>query len=129
MTQVVDKSGDDGALTGASISRVCYLSNEGTALEHEVMLPANRQVLHDLAVADAVVYACGSLYTSICPSLVLLGVGETIADRNFVIEKKGGAKVRVPKILLLNGSHDRETAACVSHAQPMKAVRCYLAST
>jgi hypothetical protein len=31
--------------------------------------------------ADAIVYGIGSLYTSICPSLILDGVGEGIAAR------------------------------------------------
>ena len=36
------------------------------------MFPApNPAVLAEIAGADAVVYAMGSLYTSICPSLVL----------------------------------------------------------
>lgn len=30
---------------------------------------------------DAVVYGMGSLYTSICPTLILEGVGEAIAAR------------------------------------------------
>ena len=51
-----------------------------------------------LGAAEAIVYGMGSLYTSLCPSLVLRGVGEAIASR------KGA-----PKILLLNGSADRET--------------------
>ena len=37
------------------------------------------------------------------------GVGERIAQRV------------VPKILILNGSHDRETSACRSHAGPLTA--------
>lgn len=40
----------------------------------------------------------GSLFTSICPSLVLNGIGEIISSRS------------CPKILLLNGTHDRETS-------------------
>jgi len=31
---------------------------------------------------DAVVYGMGSLYTSICPTLILEGVGEAIAARD-----------------------------------------------
>lgn len=59
--------------------------------------------------ANAVLYGMGSLYTSICPSLVLQGVGEAVAAS------------AAPKILILNGSHDRETLRCVSHGQPMRA--------
>ncbi|GLT80079.1 hypothetical protein SLA2020_515380 [Shorea laevis] len=39
----------------------------------------------------------GSLFTSVCPSLVLLGIGEIISSRS------------CPKVLLLNGTHDRAT--------------------
>lgn len=51
----------------------------------------------------------GSLYTSICPTLCLDGVGEAIAGRS------------VPKVMMLNGSHDRETACCGAHDGPMTA--------
>lgn len=47
---------------------------------------------------DCIVYSMGSLFTSICPSLILPGIGECIASRS------------LPKVLLLNGSHDRETS-------------------
>ena len=70
------------------------------------------QVLSDLDRAGAVVYGVGSLYTSIAPSLVLQGVGEGIA-----------ARTHMPKVLMLNGSHDRETSARVSGEGPMTAVR------
>jgi 2-phospho-L-lactate transferase/gluconeogenesis factor (CofD/UPF0052 family) len=43
------------------------------------------------------IYAMGSLYTSVIPSLIAQGVGETIRMSS------------KPKILLLNGSPDRET--------------------
>lgn len=93
------------------IKRIFYLAKEGTDREHEVQLPANAAVLSALADVGAVVYGVGSLYTSIAPSLVLQGVGEGIAARS------------VPKILMLNGSHDRETSACLAHPGPMSAVR------
>lgn len=51
----------------------------------------------------------GSLYTSICPSLCLEGVGEHVAARS------------VPKVMLLNGGHDRETASSGVHDGPMTA--------
>ncbi len=41
------------------------------AQEHEVFPAPNPAVLAEIEGADAVVYAMGSLYTSICPSLVL----------------------------------------------------------
>jgi 2-phospho-L-lactate transferase/gluconeogenesis factor (CofD/UPF0052 family) len=46
-------------------------------------------VLQDVQRADAVVYGMGSLYTSICPTLILDGVGEAIAARTD-IPKVGG---------------------------------------
>lgn len=36
--------------------------------------------------ADAIVYGIGSLYTSICPSLILEGVGEAISARHNTIK-------------------------------------------
>ena len=42
-----------------------------TAQEHEVFPAPNAAVLAEVAGADAIIYAMGSLYTSICPSLVL----------------------------------------------------------
>ncbi|XP_008791393.3 uncharacterized protein YNL011C isoform X2 [Phoenix dactylifera] len=79
------------------IKRVFYMSSEGSNLLHEVFPAANPTVLEQLCKVDCIVYAMGSLYTSICPSLVLHGIGEAIASRS------------IPKVLLLNGSHDRET--------------------
>lgn len=75
-----------------------YMSSEGSNLLHEVFPEVNHTVLEQLSKVDCIVYAMGSLFTSVCPSLVLRGIGETIASRS------------IPKILLLNGSHDRETA-------------------
>lgn len=105
---IVDKDGADAPL-GAAIKRVFYLSREGAGNEHEVVLAANERVIRDIAATDAIIYGMGSLYTSIAPSLVLQGVGEAVAAR------------AVPKILLLNGSHDRETSACLRHPGPMTA--------
>lgn len=56
-------------------------------------------VLDDLRKVDGIIYGIGSLWTSIIPSLVLQGVGETIAHNT------------CPKIMLLNGYNDRETHA------------------
>lgn len=79
------------------IKRLFYISSEGTSYMHEVYPQVNPHVLEQLRSVNAVIYGMGSLYTSICPSLVLRGVGEAISERN------------CPKILLLNGMHDRET--------------------
>jgi cathepsin L len=54
-------------------------------------------VLSRLATADAIVYGVGSLWSSICPSLVPAGVGEAVAARDCA------------KVLMLNGTRDRET--------------------
>ncbi|CAD7700792.1 unnamed protein product [Ostreobium quekettii] len=102
----VDKL-DDGPPLPSPIQRVFYLSSEGHHSEHEVFPKASRRVVAELSCCDAVVYGMGSLYTSICPSLILEGIGEAIAAR------------RVPKVLLLNGRHDRETARCLEHDGPM----------
>ncbi|GMH38306.1 hypothetical protein BSKO_06190 [Bryopsis sp. KO-2023] len=105
---VVDKL-CDGPVLPSPIQRVFYMSSEGTNREHEVFLPANRMALSELERADTIIYGMGSLYTSICPSLILDGMGEVIASRT------------VPKILILNGRHDRETSACRLHDGPMRA--------
>ncbi|GJW69688.1 maternal effect embryo arrest 18, partial [Tanacetum coccineum] len=58
----------------------------------------NPSVLEQLRNVDCIIYGMGSLFTSICPSLVLLGVGEIISSRSCA------------KVLLLNGTYDRETS-------------------
>lgn len=80
------------------ISRILYLSTEGDHLMHEVFPSVNPSVVERLEKADAVVYGMGSLYTSICPSLILRGVGEVVSRR-----------VGISKFLVLNGALDRET--------------------
>lgn len=79
----------------ARIERIWYINAYGQEMEPTV----NAKVLDALSEADAVIYSIGSLYTSIIPSLILDGVGETIA-------KADGPRF---KILILNGSLDRET--------------------
>nr|XP_018627952.1 putative gluconeogenesis factor isoform X2 [Nicotiana tomentosiformis] len=64
----------------------------------KVFPTVNPTALEQLRSVDCIIFAMGSLFTSICPSLVLLGVGETISSRT------------CPKVLLLNGTHDRETS-------------------
>ncbi|XP_076904540.1 uncharacterized protein YNL011C-like [Bidens hawaiensis] len=80
------------------IKRVFYMSSEGSNLLHEVFPNVNPSVLERLKNVDCIIYGMGSLFTSICPSLVLLGVGEIIASRSCA------------KILMLNGTYDRETS-------------------
>ena len=60
-----------GPPLAAPIRRIFYLSAEGTVREHEVFPPPNPRLLAQVESADAIVYGMGSLYTSICPSLVL----------------------------------------------------------
>ena len=69
---------------------------------HEIYPEPNPLVLDAISNANCIVYGCGSLFTSVIPSLVLPGVGKAIAQRDGT----------VPKILLLNGWHDRETSWC-----------------
>jgi 2-phospho-L-lactate transferase/gluconeogenesis factor (CofD/UPF0052 family) len=45
--------------------------------------------------ADAVLYAIGSLYTSICPNLILDGVGEALAGKKDVPKVRAGNLVLV----------------------------------
>ncbi|TVY23716.1 Uncharacterized protein LHYA1_G008153 [Lachnellula hyalina] len=79
------------------IERIWYINPYG----QEMRPSANPKVLETLRGAGCVVYSIGSLYTSILPCLVLKGVGEAVA-----LEE--GIKY---KVLILNGSLDRETRA------------------
>ncbi|KAI9166557.1 hypothetical protein HJFPF1_02666 [Paramyrothecium foliicola] len=78
----------------ARIDRIWYINPYG----QEIRIPANPRILEAMRNANNVVYSIGSLFTSLIPNLVLKGVGDAIASpsiRN--------------KILLLNGTLDRET--------------------
>ncbi|KAK9267752.1 hypothetical protein L1049_010186 [Liquidambar formosana] len=94
----INKESSSARALPSRIKRVFYMSSEGSNLLHEVFPTANPTVLDQLSNVDCIVYAMGSLFTSICPSLVLLGIGEIISSRS------------CPKVLLLNGSQDRETS-------------------
>ncbi|KAL2494890.1 maternal effect embryo arrest 18 [Forsythia ovata] len=94
----INKSNSSVLALHSRIKRVFYMSSEGNNLLHEVFPTANPTVLEQLRSVDGVIFAMGSLFTSICPSLVLLGIGEIISSRT------------CPKVLFLNGSHDRETS-------------------
>ncbi|KAG2416392.1 hypothetical protein HFD88_007607 [Aspergillus terreus] len=76
------------------ITRIWYINPYG----QEIRPPANPRVLEALRDAQAIIYSIGSLYTSIIPSLILRGVGQAIVN----------SPAR-HKILILNGSLDRET--------------------
>lgn len=78
----------------ARIDRVWYINPYG----QEIRPPANPRVLEALNDAQAIIYSIGSLYTSIIPAIVLRGVGKSIMT----------SPAR-HKILILNGSLDRET--------------------
>lgn len=101
---IVDKRFNSFPLP-AAIRRIFYLAREGNGIEHEVAFEANGCVLSALEEVDMIIYGMGSLYTSICPSLILKGIGEVVA------------KKRCPKGVILNGNHDRETYLSPSFAE------------
>ena len=76
------------------IERIWYINPYG----QEILPSPNPKVLQAIGEASCVVFSIGSLYTSIIPCLILKGVGSALRDR--------GIKV---KVLILNGSNDRET--------------------
>jgi 2-phospho-L-lactate transferase/gluconeogenesis factor (CofD/UPF0052 family) len=79
----------------ARINRLWYINPYG----QEIRLPANPKVINSIKRAQCVVYSIGSLYTSLIPSLILKGVGEAIMTSPSIRSK----------VLILNGSLDRET--------------------
>ncbi|KAK7302928.1 hypothetical protein RJT34_13825 [Clitoria ternatea] len=95
--ELIQKESFSAPALPSRIKRVFYMSSEGKNLLHEVFPSANAAVLEQLNNVDCIVYGMGSLFTSICPSLVLLGIGEIISSRSCL------------KVLLLNGTSDRET--------------------
>ncbi|KAJ4749551.1 maternal effect embryo arrest 18 [Rhynchospora pubera] len=97
-TEQINKDYTSCSALPSRIKRVFYMSSEGSNLLHEVFPSVNPMVLEQLSKVDCIVYAMGSLFTSVCPSLVLQGIGERISSRS------------IPKVLLLNSTHDRETA-------------------
>ncbi|KAL2105163.1 hypothetical protein VUR80DRAFT_8912 [Thermomyces stellatus] len=79
----------------ARIERVWYINPYG----QEIRIAANPRVVSALKECGSIIYSIGSLFTSLIPSLVLRGVGEAIATSGSIRNK----------ILILNGSLDRET--------------------
>ncbi|KAL9102104.1 MAG: hypothetical protein Q9163_002708 [Psora crenata] len=79
----------------ARIARIWYINPYG----QEMRPTPNPKVVESTNEAEAIIYSIGSLYTSIIPSLILHGVGAAIA-------RSDGPRF---KILILNGSLDRET--------------------
>ncbi|KAJ5800057.1 uncharacterized protein N7518_002125 [Penicillium psychrosexuale] len=76
------------------ITRIWYINPYG----QEIRPPANPRVLEAINDSQAIIYSIGSLYTSIIPAIILRGVGKSIVS----------SPAR-HKILILNGSLDRET--------------------
>ncbi|EFY87639.1 hypothetical protein J3459_014239 [Metarhizium acridum] len=92
--QAIAFSKDDDEDLPSRIDRIWYINPYG----QEIRIPANPRVLDAINTAGTVVYCIGSLFTSLIPNLVLRGVGEAIASP--AIKNK---------ILILNGTTDRET--------------------
>ncbi|KDD75831.1 UPF0052 hypothetical protein [Helicosporidium sp. ATCC 50920] len=106
---------------GAAVRRVYYCRSEGLeerergrcAPAAELSPSPHANLVHQLRRADAVVYGMGSLFTSLCPSLILRGVGEAVAAQ------------KCPKILILNSCPDRETSRALGGGMgPMDAADC-----
>ena len=112
----------------APIRRIFYLSSEGDTREHEVAPSPNPRVLAELQRADAVVFAMGSLYTSLAPSLVLRGVGECLAARECpkvracaCVRLQAGRQAR-------RGAPVMQRAACPTPPRPLRCL-CSTART
>ena len=78
----------------ARIERIWYINPYG----QEMLPPANPRVVSAIKQSQAIIYSIGSLYTSIVPSIVLKGIGDALRSTS-----------ARHKILILNGSLDRET--------------------
>lgn len=79
----------------ARIKRVFYINTYG----QEIHPAPNRGYTAALDASDVLVYSCGSLWTSVMPTLCLRGVAQAIA----------GSHALRAKVLLLNSENDRET--------------------
>ncbi|KAL8833341.1 MAG: hypothetical protein Q9170_004330 [Blastenia crenularia] len=77
----------------SKIDRIWYINPYG----QEMHPSPNPNALAAIRGSDAIIYSIGSLYTSLAPILILNGVGEAVAR---------GPRF---KVLILNGSLDRET--------------------
>lgn len=74
-----------------------WLRRLGSLLRH--WSPVLDLLAADPTLSRSLVYSCGSLYTSVIPCLALRGVGTAIRTSPSLKQK----------VLLLNGTHDRET--------------------
>ncbi|KAG9236576.1 hypothetical protein BJ875DRAFT_396892, partial [Amylocarpus encephaloides] len=88
---------EDTPLLPYPIERIWYINPYG----QEIRPSANPKVIESIRGSGAVIYCIGSLYTSIIPSLILRGVGDSI-------------KAVPYKMLILNGCIDRETSSVAS---------------
>ncbi|KAI9031615.1 hypothetical protein CLU79DRAFT_729371 [Phycomyces nitens] len=77
------------------IRRIFYMNEYG----QEIYPLPNHKVITHLAKRKYLAYSIGSLYTSILPCLILRGIGKSIATSESIKHK----------ILILNGTMDRET--------------------
>ncbi|CAO3650584.1 unnamed protein product [Cunninghamella blakesleeana] len=79
----------------SAIRRIYYMNEYG----QEIYPLPNPKVIEQLKELNTLVYSIGSLYTSILPCLILRGIGKAIAKSRRLKQK----------ILILNGTPDRET--------------------
>ncbi|XWS18491.1 hypothetical protein CRYUN_Cryun32bG0048200 [Craigia yunnanensis] len=101
----VDKGRSSVPALPSRIKRVFYMSSEGRNSLHEIFSTANLNVLDQLSNVYCVVYAIGSLFTSFCPSLVTFLIICRLTWYWDIISSRS-----CPKVLLLNGTHDRKTS-------------------
>jgi 2-phospho-L-lactate transferase/gluconeogenesis factor (CofD/UPF0052 family) len=80
--------------TTSPILRIFYSDRHGS----ELFPTLNKSAALGINKAKLIVYGMGSLYTSIVPSLIVPGIGSCICSQ------------QCKKVLLLNGTVDRETA-------------------
>lgn len=78
------------------IKRIYYINEYG----QEIYPVPNPKVVSQLSSKKSVIYSIGSLYTSLIPCLTLRSVGNAISQSQSLKHK----------ILLLNGTNDRETS-------------------
>lgn len=78
------------------IRRIFYINPYG----QEIHPRASSRVIRTLEKADAIIFSIGSLFTSTVPVVILQGFASSIQDTHNLTKKR---------ILLLNGSLDRET--------------------
>lgn len=94
----IDFSKQDEEDLPSRIDRLWHINPYG----QEIRIPASPRVTDAINRSSCIVYSIGSLFTSIIPSLVLRGVGEGISS----------PLIRI-KILILNGTLDRETGPSI----------------